>query len=212
MPINLTSESAATANFGILQGDAPDHVTLTGPPSVATGAVSGVFILSAKNSDGHTSNVTAVTVFTLSSDSEGAAVFYSDAEGTTVITRVTIPDGDSSASFYYQDSRAGNPTISAQRVSGMELGSGNHQLEVIGGMPRVTTQAVTNIGPTTAMGNGTIMDLGSETPTQHGICWNTTGSPTLEDAHTKEGSITQTGPFASSLTGLTAGVTYYVRA
>ena len=170
-------------------------VILTGPASVAAGSISDVFTLTSEDENGNTANVIQDTTFDLGSSSSGTAVFYSDAEGTTVITRVTIPDGDSSASFYYQDSRAGNPTISAQRVSGMELGSGNHQLEVIGGMPRVTTQAVTNIGPTTAMGNGTIMDLGSETPTQHGICWNTTGSPTLEDAHTKEGSITQTGPF-----------------
>ncbi|MDY6987932.1 MAG: DUF4347 domain-containing protein, partial [Thermodesulfobacteriota bacterium] len=51
--------------------------------------------------------------------------------------------------------------------------------------PTVTTQAVTDIGLTTATGNGTITDLGYEDPTQHGVCWSTNESPTTSDSKTE---------------------------
>ncbi len=78
--------------------------------------------------------------------------------------------------------------------------------------PTVTTQAVSGIDATTATGNGNITNLGEENPSEHGVCWNTTGTPTTDDNHTTEGSVTSTGSFSSSITGLTEGETYYVRA
>ena len=44
--------------------------------------------------------------------------------------------------------------------------------------PTVTTQAVTNIGTTTATGNGTITVLGVPDPSQHGVVWSTSPNPT----------------------------------
>ena len=79
-------------------------------------------------------------------------------------------------------------------------------------LPAVTTQAVTNIAATTATGNGNITDLGVPDPTQHGVCWNTTGTPTIADSHTQEGAATATGAYTSSMTGLSSSTTYYVRA
>ena len=79
-------------------------------------------------------------------------------------------------------------------------------------LPTVTTQAVTNIGTTTATGNGNITDLGSTNPTQHGVCWNTTGTPTIADSNTQEGPAAATGAFTSNMTGLSSNATYYVRA
>ena len=78
--------------------------------------------------------------------------------------------------------------------------------------PIVTTQAVTGIGLTTATGNGTITDLGYSNPTAHGVVWNTAGTPTLADNSTDEGAAGATGPFTSSMTGLSPNTTYYVRA
>jgi len=78
--------------------------------------------------------------------------------------------------------------------------------------PTVTTQAVTRTGTTTATGNGNITDLGDPNPTQHGVCWNTTGTPTTADNKTEEGAAGATGAFTSSMTGLSPGTTYYVRA
>lgn len=78
--------------------------------------------------------------------------------------------------------------------------------------PSVTTQVVTDISGTTATGNGNITSLGYPTPTAHGVCWNTTGTPTTSDDSTDEGAASATGAFTSAMTGLIAGTKYYVRA
>ena len=77
----------------------------------------------------------------------------------------------------------------------------------------VTTQAPTGISTTSATGNGTITDLSLPNPTQHGVCWNTTGNPTTADSKTEEGSVTTTGAFTTSpITGLLPHTGYHVRA
>lgn len=76
----------------------------------------------------------------------------------------------------------------------------------------MTTQAVTNIGATTATGNGNITDLGGPNPTAHGVCWSTSANPTTSDSHTNEGAAGATGAFTSNMTGLSPNTTYYVRA
>ncbi len=78
--------------------------------------------------------------------------------------------------------------------------------------PTVTTQAVTSIYATGATGNGTITSLGVPNPTAHGVCWNTTGTPTVSDGHSDNGAAAATGAFTTGISGLTAGTTYYVRA
>ena len=78
--------------------------------------------------------------------------------------------------------------------------------------PVITTQAVSNILETTATGNGNIIELGAPNPTQHGVCWNTTGNPTISDSKTEDGSISATGAFTSNITGLLSNTTYYVKA
>ncbi|PTN33032.1 InlB B-repeat-containing protein [Desulfonatronum sp. SC1] len=76
----------------------------------------------------------------------------------------------------------------------------------------VTTGVVTDIGSTTATGNGNMTSLGSFNPTAHGVCWSTTENPTTADTCDDKGAATATGAFTASITGLTPGTTYYVRA
>jgi autotransporter-associated beta strand protein len=57
-----------------------------------------------------TFNATADTLVALSSTS-GGGTFLSGVDGMTVINSVTVSNGISSATFYYKDSVAGNPTI-----------------------------------------------------------------------------------------------------
>lgn len=76
--------------------------------------------------------------------------------------------------------------------------------------PTVTTNAVTNIMAVTATGGGSVTDWGGDTVTAKGICWNTTGSPTIADSKTIDGQ--DVGPFSSALSGLQPSTTYYVRA
>ena len=76
----------------------------------------------------------------------------------------------------------------------------------------VTTQAVTDVDETIAIGNGNITDLGDPYPTQHGVCWSKTALPTIMDNKTEEGAAAATGAFTTEISGLTAGTKYYVRA
>ena len=74
----------------------------------------------------------------------------------------------------------------------------------------VTTTAISNIDKTTATGGGNVTADGGATVTARGICWSTAQNPTIAGDHTTDG--TGTGSFTSSMTGLTANTTYYVRA
>jgi hypothetical protein len=78
--------------------------------------------------------------------------------------------------------------------------------------PVVSTQATSNIGINTAIGNGTILSLGTPNPTSYGVCWNTTGTPTILDKKVDLGATSATGTFVVSMTGLSANTTYKVRA
>ena len=77
-------------------------------------------------------------------------------------------------------------------------------------IPVLTTTSISSITQTSANSGGIITSGGSSTVTSRGICWNTTGNPTTANSTTSNG--TGTGSFSSSLTGLIAGITYYVRA
>ncbi len=78
--------------------------------------------------------------------------------------------------------------------------------------PTVTTQAVSSITATTATGNGNIIDLGIPNPTAHGVCWSTSENPTTAGSKDDKGAASEPGAFTASITGLSAGTTYYVRA
>jgi len=77
-------------------------------------------------------------------------------------------------------------------------------------LPTVTTDEVVSISETAATGGGTVTDDGGSSVTARGLCWSTSQSPILDDAHTEDG--TGKGIFTSEITGLTSGTTYYVRA
>ncbi len=74
----------------------------------------------------------------------------------------------------------------------------------------LTTADVTSITPTTASSGGDIADDGGGTITASGVCWSTTQNPTIANNFTTDGS--ESGGYYSTITGLTANTTYYVRA
>ncbi len=76
--------------------------------------------------------------------------------------------------------------------------------------PTITTTEVTSITETTASSGGNIVSEGGASVTARGVCWSTTANPTTADPKTSDG--TGSGAFTSSITGLTSGTTYYVRA
>ena len=77
-------------------------------------------------------------------------------------------------------------------------------------LPTVTTTSVTAITSSTATSGGNVSSDGGAAVTARGVCWSTSPNLTTDDNHTADG--TSTGSFTSSLTGLTAVTTYYVRA
>src|SRR5690554_5025131 len=78
------------------------------------------------------------------------------------------------------------------------------------GIPVLSTTAITDITQTTAKSGGNITSDGGATVTVRGVCWSTNQTPTISDNKTTDG--TGAGNFVSSISGLTANTTYYVRA
>ena len=78
------------------------------------------------------------------------------------------------------------------------------------GLPMVNTLDVTDITANTAIGHGKVSNQGGSTVTERGICWSTEPSPTISGSHIHSG--TGSGEFEVSLTNLTPGTKYYVRA
>lgn len=76
--------------------------------------------------------------------------------------------------------------------------------------PAVATAAVTSITQTTAVSGGNVTSTGGADVTARGVCWSETADPTITDSHLSSG--TGAGTFTITITGLTAGKTYHVRA
>ncbi|MEA2031596.1 MAG: hypothetical protein U9N55_08415, partial [candidate division Zixibacteria bacterium] len=102
------------------------------------------------------------------------------------------------------------PTNSSQTLSANDTitFSGTYTYDVE--LPEVTTNSVTNITQTTATCGGNVTSDGGATVTACGVCWSTNPNPTVSESKTIDGS--GLGVYQSSITGLTPGVDYHVRA
>ena len=76
--------------------------------------------------------------------------------------------------------------------------------------PVLTTTALTAVTYTSASSGGDITNDGGDSITARGVCWSTSQNPTIANSKTTDG--TGKGSFTSSITGLTVGATYYIRA
>lgn len=77
-------------------------------------------------------------------------------------------------------------------------------------VPTLTTVIPSSITSSTATSGGNVMADGGTTVTAKGVCWSTSANPIATGNHTSNG--TGTGAFSSSITGLTGGTIYHVRA
>ena len=77
----------------------------------------------------------------------------------------------------------------------------------------VTTDSIT-VTITKVTAQGTVIDLGEGSITDHGHCWSTSIDPTIDDDTTSLGAVSQTGVFSSDIdiTNLIIDTTYYIRA
>jgi hypothetical protein len=76
--------------------------------------------------------------------------------------------------------------------------------------PTLSTTAVSSLAPPTATSGGNISYNGGAVITARGVCWGTSPNPTTASSYTTDG--TGNGSFTSSVTGLSDGTTYYLRA
>ena len=77
-------------------------------------------------------------------------------------------------------------------------------------VPTITTLTPSSILVKTAQSGGNVTAWGGDTVIVRGVCWNTSGNPTISDKKTENGS--GPGSFTSTLYPLEANTTYYVRA
>jgi hypothetical protein len=90
-----------SANIQTIAG-APAAITLTGPASVVAGETSGDFTIQVVDANGHPTNVTANTTFSITSEQSTTATITS--------TPVTVTAGSSSATFTYANTVVGDGT------------------------------------------------------------------------------------------------------
>lgn len=77
-------------------------------------------------------------------------------------------------------------------------------------VPAVSTSPFTNITSTSFISGGNVTSDGGSSILSRGICWSRNLDPTVTDKFTDDGS--GAGSFISTITGLTGGTEYFVRA
>jgi hypothetical protein len=91
---------------------------------------------------------------------------------------------------------------------------GNQELFVpaVANLPTVTTNAMSNLVGAIAEGGGTVVSDGGNPVSAYGICWGLSANPSLTSnlGFTNDG--TGVATYFSTLTGLSIGTTYHVRA
>jgi hypothetical protein len=78
------------------------------------------------------------------------------------------------------------------------------------GAPKLSTKSATDILGSTAITGGNILNDGGAEIIEKGVCWSIKPNPTIADNKTIDGKGTNT--FTSTISGLSEGTTYYIRA
>lgn len=152
-------------------------------------------------------------------DPNGASTTYNFQWGTTTSygnTTTTTSAGSGTSAVAVSANIAGLSAgttyhfrIAATNSAGTVYGS-DQSFTAAYNLPTVITTAASSITTTTATSGGTISGTSIGTVSARGVCWSTSSNPDVSGSHTTDGS--GSGTFTSNITGLTAGVTYHVRA
>ena len=90
----------------------PSQIAITSPALSLIAGNRGQMTVQLEDANGNPSTSSIAQTINLSTTSTAGA-FYATPTSTTPITSVVIPAGQSSASFYYSDTKAGTPTVTA---------------------------------------------------------------------------------------------------
>ncbi len=103
--------SSTTSAFAIVAGT-PSQFNIVAGASGAASATATVGPITVQEQDAFGNLTTAAETVNLASSSTGTVKFAATSGGTAV-TSVAIPSGSSSVNFYYGDTKAGTPTLTA---------------------------------------------------------------------------------------------------
>lgn len=77
--------------------------------------------------------------------------------------------------------------------------------------PQISVESITNVTESSATANIGVLHFEDLEVSDHGICWNTTGNPTIDGNHTSLGAATQLSAYSADLSGLQPIKEHYIR-
>lgn len=198
------TNSAGTA-YGSSQSFKTNAVSV---PVISTNSISSITLNTAISGGNITSDggasVTAKGVCWSNSTSSPTISYSKTSNGTGTGSFTSSITGLTPNTTYYVRAYATN---SAGTAYGSVQSFRTNSVSV----PTITTTTISSISTISAIGGGSISSDGGASITSKGVCWSsTTSTPTTSNSLTSDG--TGTGAFSSSITGLSANTTYYVRA
>ena len=194
----------ATNSIGTTYGNQQTAVTTAALPSLTTTDVSNLSGATA-GSGGNITNdggslVTARGVcWSVSENPTTADSKTSDSSGTGIFT--SSMTGLLPGLTYY---------VKAYATNSLGTAYGNQvTVATVAILSTLTTTAVVSASATSATSGGNITAAGGVI-TARGVCWNTSENPTIDNSKTTDN--TGAGSFTSTISGLSLGKTYYIRA
>jgi hypothetical protein len=101
--------------------------------------------------------------------------------------------------------------VRAFAINSLDTAYGNEfQFKTLDGVPQIITASINDVTANSATSGGVISNDGGDEVVIRGVCWNSTGMPTILDSKTFDGE--GTGTFSSTITGLVENNYYHVRA
>jgi len=199
----------ATNSVGTVYGDEVNFTTeqTIVSPTVTTSSASDI----AETSATVGGNVTAYGGATVT---ERGIYYSTSASPETTGTKLQIGSGTGSFSTSLTGLSAGTTYyIKAYATNSVGTAYGNEVNFTTGQAivsPTVTTSSASDIAETSATVGGNVTDDGGAAVTERGIYYSISASPETTGTKLQIGS--GTGTFSTSLTGLTSGTTYYIKA
>ncbi|MPM07060.1 hypothetical protein SDC9_53364 [bioreactor metagenome] len=215
--LDLHSVAATT---GVLVDGVAPTITSVSPPSNAT-------YIAGQNLDYTVNFSEAVNVVTTGGtpyltltvgSSTVQAAYQSGTGGSALTFRYTVAAGNADADGVALSSNitpnGGTIKDAAGNDATLTFSGGTAADVKVSTVPTVTTTSVTTFTSTTATLGGNVTADGGETVTDRGVVYSSTdATPTIgEPGVTQDANGTGTGSFSESVTGLSPGTTYYVRA
>jgi hypothetical protein len=193
----------ATNSVGTNYGNEISFTTSSSLATISTASITSIGSSTAISGGNITSSSTNVTQ---------RGVCWSTSSLPTISNNITI-DGIGVGTFTSNITGLTPNTIYFVRAYATNSGGtayGNELSFTTATLPTLTTSSANSISQTTAIAGGNITSSGGTSIIQRGVCWNTTINPTIANSKTNDG--TGTGAYTSSISGLNANTTYYIRA